>query len=125
MGNTSRLRFYSCVPVILKSQAIYTSLSTKGAPTQIPFGSSTLSCAQSAVNTLHVFGLCLRYWKRNQWRQGTSRYFSTTDLTRIRREAVDVSIMIASKLIRRNLSPDDNQALIDDALKQIQPPAQG
>lgn len=46
-------------------------------------------------------------------------------LAQIRREAVDVSIMIASKLIRRNLSPADNQALIDDALKQIQPPAQG
>ena len=44
-------------------------------------------------------------------------------LTQIRREAVDVSIMIASKLIGRNLSPADNQALIDEALKQVQPPA--
>ncbi len=45
-------------------------------------------------------------------------------LAQIRREAVDVSILIASKLIRRNLSPADNQALIDEALKQVQPSAQ-
>lgn len=43
-------------------------------------------------------------------------------LLQIRREAVDVSLMIASKLIKRNLSPADNEALIDDALKQIQTP---
>ena len=43
-------------------------------------------------------------------------------LSQIRQEAVDVSLMIASKLIRRNLSKADNEALIEDALKQIQPP---
>ena len=43
-------------------------------------------------------------------------------LSQIREEAVDVSLMIASKLIQRNLSREDNEALIEDALKQIQPP---
>ena len=37
----------------------------------------------------------------------------------IRRQAVDLSVMIASKLIRRNLSREDNEALIDDALQQV------
>ena len=43
-------------------------------------------------------------------------------LSQIREEAVDVSLIIASKLIQRNLSREDNETLIDDALKQIQPP---
>ena len=46
-------------------------------------------------------------------------------LQQIRREAVDLSLMIASKLLRRNLTEADNAALIDDALKQVQPPPQG
>ena len=43
-------------------------------------------------------------------------------LSQIRQEAVDVSLMIASKLIQRNLSREDNEALIEEALKQIQLP---
>jgi F-type H+-transporting ATPase subunit b len=43
-------------------------------------------------------------------------------LSKIRHEAVDLSLTIASKLIQRNLSKQDNEALIEDALKQIQPP---
>ena len=43
-------------------------------------------------------------------------------LAQIRTEAVDVSLMIASKLIKRNLSQEDNEALIEDALKQVQTP---
>ena len=42
-------------------------------------------------------------------------------LSQIRHEAVDVSLTIASKLIQRNLSKEDNEALIEDALKQIRP----
>ena len=34
----------------------------------------------------------------------------------VRQEAADPSILIASKLIRRNLSPADNRALIDDVI---------
>ena len=41
-------------------------------------------------------------------------------LQQIRHEAVDLSVMIASKIIQRNLSKDDNQRLIDDALKQVE-----
>ena len=41
-------------------------------------------------------------------------------LEQIRREAVDLSVMIASKIIQRNLSREDNQRLIDDALKQVE-----
>ena len=43
-------------------------------------------------------------------------------LSQIREEAVDLSLMIASKLIQRNISKEDNEALIEDTLKQIQPP---
>ena len=38
----------------------------------------------------------------------------------IREEAVELSLSIASKLIRRNLTKEDNQALIDEALQQIE-----
>jgi F-type H+-transporting ATPase subunit b len=41
-------------------------------------------------------------------------------LEQIRREAVDLSVMIASKIIQRNLSREDNEKLIDDALKQVE-----
>ena len=41
-------------------------------------------------------------------------------LVQIRGEAVDVSLLIASKLIRRNLTKEDNAALIDDAVKQVE-----
>jgi F-type H+-transporting ATPase subunit b len=41
-------------------------------------------------------------------------------LRQIREEAADMSVAIASKLIRRNLSKEDNQRLIEDALKQIE-----
>src|SRR5580765_8282339 len=37
-----------------------------------------------------------------------------------RQEAADLSVAIASKLIRRNLSKEDNQQLIDEALKQLE-----
>ena len=37
----------------------------------------------------------------------------------IREEAVELSLSIASKLIRRNLTKEDNQALIDEALQQV------
>jgi len=40
----------------------------------------------------------------------------------IRREAVDLSVMIASKLIGRNLSKEDNERLIEEALQQIETP---
>src|ERR1700730_13108585 len=38
----------------------------------------------------------------------------------IRREAADLSVMIASKLIQRNLSKEDNDRLIEDALNQVE-----
>ena len=41
-------------------------------------------------------------------------------LQQIRREAVDLSVMIASKIIQRNLSREDNERLIDEALKQVE-----
>jgi F-type H+-transporting ATPase subunit b len=37
----------------------------------------------------------------------------------IRREAVDLSVAIAGKLLRRNVSAADNEALIADAIRQI------
>jgi F-type H+-transporting ATPase subunit b len=41
-------------------------------------------------------------------------------LQQIRSEAADLSVMIASKLIQRNLSKEDNEKLIDDALAQVE-----
>jgi F-type H+-transporting ATPase subunit b len=43
-------------------------------------------------------------------------------LQQIRHEAADLSVMIASKLLRRNLSKEDNERLIEDALKQVETP---
>jgi len=41
-------------------------------------------------------------------------------LEQIRHEAIDLSVMIASKIIQRNLSREDNEKLIDDALRQVE-----
>jgi len=41
-------------------------------------------------------------------------------LQQIRHEAADLSVLIASKLIQRNLSKEDNERLIDDALAQVE-----
>jgi F-type H+-transporting ATPase subunit b len=40
----------------------------------------------------------------------------------IRREAVDLSVAIASKIIQRNISKEDNERLIQDALQQVEGP---
>ena len=40
-------------------------------------------------------------------------------LQQIRHEAADLSVLIASKLIQRNLSKEDNDRLIEDALTQM------
>ena len=41
-------------------------------------------------------------------------------VSQIREEAVELSLSIASKLIRQNLTKEDNQTLIDEALKQVE-----
>lgn len=41
-------------------------------------------------------------------------------LQQIRSEAVDLSVMIASKIIQRNITKEDNERLIADALKQVE-----
>ena len=38
----------------------------------------------------------------------------------IKNEIVDLSLLVASKLIRRNLSKEDNQSLIEESLKQVE-----
>jgi F-type H+-transporting ATPase subunit b len=43
-------------------------------------------------------------------------------LLQIRHEAVDLSVMIASKILRRNLTKEDNEKLIEEALKQVETP---
>ena len=40
-------------------------------------------------------------------------------LQQIRHEAVDLSVMIASRIIQRNLTKEDNDKLIADALQQV------
>jgi len=41
-------------------------------------------------------------------------------LAQIRREAVDLSVAIASKLLHRNISADDNAQLVEDTIRQIE-----
>ena len=41
-------------------------------------------------------------------------------LEQIRHEAVELSVAIASKIIQRNLTREDNERLIDEALRQVQ-----
>ena len=41
-------------------------------------------------------------------------------LQQIRSEAVDLSVMIASKLIQRNLTKEDNERLIAEAMSQLE-----
>jgi F-type H+-transporting ATPase subunit b len=40
-------------------------------------------------------------------------------LQQIRHEAVDLSVAIASKLLQRNVSKEDNERLIDDTFRQL------
>ncbi len=42
-------------------------------------------------------------------------------LQQIRHEAADLSVAIASKIIQRNISKEDNERLIDETLKQLGP----
>ena len=41
-------------------------------------------------------------------------------LQHLRHETAELSVMIASKLLQRNLSKEDNEKLIDDALRQAE-----
>jgi F-type H+-transporting ATPase subunit b len=41
-------------------------------------------------------------------------------IQQIRHEAVDLSVAIASKILRRQVSREDNEALIQEALKQVE-----
>jgi len=45
---------------------------------------------------------------------------TTRALQQIRHEAVDLSVSIASKLLQRNVSKEDNERLIAEALKQVE-----
>jgi len=41
-------------------------------------------------------------------------------ITVIKNEVVDLSLLVASKLIKKNLSKEDNQSLIEESLKQVE-----
>jgi F-type H+-transporting ATPase subunit b len=41
-------------------------------------------------------------------------------LQQIRKEAVDLSVTIASKILQRNVSKDDNERLIEQTLRQVE-----
>jgi F-type H+-transporting ATPase subunit b len=41
-------------------------------------------------------------------------------IQQLRAEAVDLSVSIASKILQRNISKEDNERLISDALKQVE-----
>ena len=44
---------------------------------------------------------------------------TTRAVEQVRREAVELSVAIASKILHRNVSKEDNVALIEDTIKQI------
>ena len=87
--------------------------------------------AETIVSTARADGAKLRDELRRQAQEEAQSILQNAErrieqerdraLAQIRREAVDVSLMIASKLIRRNLTKEDNDALIDDALEQVEP----
>jgi F0F1-type ATP synthase membrane subunit b/b' len=41
-------------------------------------------------------------------------------LQQIRQEAVDLSVTIASKILQRSVSKEDNERLIEETLKQVE-----
>jgi F-type H+-transporting ATPase subunit b len=43
-------------------------------------------------------------------------------IEQVRREAVELSVAIASKILHRNVSADDNRALIEDTIRQLDTP---
>ena len=45
----------------------------------------------------------LRYWKKKEWRQRSSRALSTTDLARIRRKTVDLTFRVIDAVTRRGI----------------------
>jgi F-type H+-transporting ATPase subunit b len=45
---------------------------------------------------------------------------TTRALQQIRQEAIDISIDIASKLLQRNVSKEDNERLIEETFKQLE-----
>jgi F-type H+-transporting ATPase subunit b len=40
-------------------------------------------------------------------------------IEQVRRETIELSVAIASKILHRNVSADDNRALIDDTIRQL------
>jgi F-type H+-transporting ATPase subunit b len=44
---------------------------------------------------------------------------TTRAIEQVRREAVELSVAIASKILHRNVSAEDNRALIEDSLRQL------
>ena len=44
---------------------------------------------------------------------------TTRAVEQVRREAIELSVAIASKILHRNVSADDNRALIEDSLRQL------
>jgi F-type H+-transporting ATPase subunit b len=45
---------------------------------------------------------------------------TTRALQQIRTEAIDLSVMIASKILQKNLTKEDNERLIDEALRKVE-----
>lgn len=45
----------------------------------------------------------LRYWKKKEWRQSSSRCFSTSDLVRIRHEAVEITYDVIDAVTRQGI----------------------
>jgi F-type H+-transporting ATPase subunit b len=86
--------------------------------------------AESIISRSRVDGERLREELKQKARTEADHIFRNAErqiqletgraLQQIRKEAVDLSVMIASKIIQRNISKEDNERLIADALTQIE-----
>jgi F-type H+-transporting ATPase subunit b len=86
--------------------------------------------AQSIVATSRAEGEKLKGEIRQQAKEGADSTLRNAEkqiqletdkaISEIRSEVVDLSLLVASKLIKKNLSKEDNQSLIEESLKQIE-----
>jgi F-type H+-transporting ATPase subunit b len=86
--------------------------------------------AQSIVAKSRAEGEKLKGEMRQQAKEGADSTLRNAEkqiqletdkaISEIRSEVVDLSLLVASKLIKKNLSKEDNQSLIEESLKQIE-----
>lgn len=67
----------------------------------------------------------LRYWRKREWRQSTSRCFSISDLSRIRRDAVNLTYDVVDLVVRQGIPFPGSTAHGKDFRNAFRAPRQG